>query len=471
MDVEDTEENEEVRQRRAAERLRVLEAAGIVTVGNETRDAIDSTDPSNEQTLDGTAAGAAPAQNAENLLGLKHRASNRKVNPESPERSFTLDKPVSPTKGKLRKDKPHRPNRRPPPPPKEKKHEEEMEDAYDRFVKLSQQLDQARSRENQQIVASPSAQDSARNGIHTANAANPPSISASPPPQVQGAALAPMSTSVVSAGSGLLSSIKNRIGAGGAVSPGERKATPSISGPMSHGSGRGIGSPPPTSTNQYGERSRSSSASTVVTPTGVPAKSDITRGGAPLAGAYVPHSSTWTSFMGSDAVSDIPEAERKRQEAIFELIATESTHVRDLQIVVQVFFDAIQPLLNAKAATVIFANIEDILLAAVSLMSDLEARQRSERLFITQIGDILETHMAGMSVYIPYCVNQETAAQILAAERTRNTEIEDTLKRLRNEHPSARGLDLSHFLLTPSTCNCPGGFDPARVWQSATSEY
>lgn len=49
-------------------------------------------------------------------------------------------------------------------------------------------------------------------------------------------------------------------------------------------------------------------------------------------------------------------------QAIFELINTESAYVRDLQMIVGVFYANILPLLEEKAATVIFANVEDILL-------------------------------------------------------------------------------------------------------------
>lgn len=76
----------------------------------------------------------------------------------------------------------------------------------------------------------------------------------------------------------------------------------------------------------------------------------------------------------------MPTKERKRQEAIFELISTEAAYVRDLQLIVevglftaklwrrltcshyQVFYTNLIPILDQKAVTVIFANVEDILL-------------------------------------------------------------------------------------------------------------
>ncbi len=67
---------------------------------------------------------------------------------------------------------------------------------------------------------------------------------------------------------------------------------------------------------------------------------------------------SWSSLVGPNLLSGLSDTERKRQEAIFELISTETAHVRDLQIIVEVFFNSMQSMLSDKASTVIFANIE-----------------------------------------------------------------------------------------------------------------
>ena len=56
-------------------------------------------------------------------------------------------------------------------------------------------------------------------------------------------------------------------------------------------------------------------------------------------------------------------------------------------------------ILDDKALTVIFANVEDILLANTSFLSSLEQRQKSCRLYIDVIGDILDDCMPSMQVY------------------------------------------------------------------------
>ena len=47
---------------------------------------------------------------------------------------------------------------------------------------------------------------------------------------------------------------------------------------------------------------------------------------------------SWASLLSQDTLEGIPANERKRQEAIFELINTEAAYVRDLQLIVEVSF-------------------------------------------------------------------------------------------------------------------------------------
>lgn len=58
------------------------------------------------------------------------------------------------------------------------------------------------------------------------------------------------------------------------------------------------------------------------------------------------------------------------RQAIFELIVTEGSYVRDLQLIVEVFYTNLLELLDQKATTVVFANIEDILLCNTVSMCD-----------------------------------------------------------------------------------------------------
>ncbi|KAJ3522358.1 hypothetical protein NMY22_g11925 [Coprinellus aureogranulatus] len=158
--------------------------------------------------------------------------------------------------------------------------------------------------------------------------------------------------------------------------------------------------------------------------------------------------SSWASLIDKTALEGIPPNERKRQEAIFELINTEVAYVRDLQLIVEVFYSSMLEVLSQKEITVVFANIEDILLTNTAFLSSLEERQKECRLYIDKIGDIILDHMPNMGVYLEYCVNQNTANKVLQSLKQNKPELIDHLNKLK-ENPAVRNLDLSSYLLEP----------------------
>ncbi|CCM04566.1 uncharacterized protein FIBRA_06747 [Fibroporia radiculosa] len=157
---------------------------------------------------------------------------------------------------------------------------------------------------------------------------------------------------------------------------------------------------------------------------------------------------SWASLVDKSALEEIPVKERRRQEAIFEFINTEAAYVRDLQLIVELFYAKLMDLLDEKAVKVIFANVEDILLVNTTFLSSLEERQKECRLYVDKIGDILKKNMFELGVYVEYCVNQGTAIKLLQSLRESSPDLGPRLQRLR-EDPAARNLDLSSYLLVP----------------------
>ncbi|KAI0294656.1 hypothetical protein B0F90DRAFT_1755296 [Multifurca ochricompacta] len=158
--------------------------------------------------------------------------------------------------------------------------------------------------------------------------------------------------------------------------------------------------------------------------------------------------SSWASLVDKSALEGLPDRERRRQEAIFELIATEGAYVRDLQLIVEIFYSSMLRFLEPKTISVIFSNVEDILLTNTTFLSSLEERQRSCRLYIDSIGDILEKHLEHMTTYREYCVNQANGIRVLQSLRAKNADLAAHVQRLR-EDPAVRNLDLSSYLLVP----------------------
>ncbi|KAF8874204.1 hypothetical protein CPB84DRAFT_1967046 [Gymnopilus junonius] len=210
-------------------------------------------------------------------------------------------------------------------------------------------------------------------------------------------------------------------------------------------------------TPEEGERSkerRSVSTLNISSPMPITSASSVGSGASGVDGGTSRPSSpsfgmSWASLVDKTALDGIPPGERKRQEAIFELINTEAAYVRDLQLIVEVFYSSMMPMLSPKEVTVVFANIEDLLLTNTVFVSSLEERQKDCRLYVDKIGDILLTHIPNMAVYTEYCVNQSTAIKVLKSLRDSNAELAAHLQRLRDENPRVRNLDLSSYLLAP----------------------
>ncbi|KAF6758250.1 Dbl homology domain-containing protein [Ephemerocybe angulata] len=157
---------------------------------------------------------------------------------------------------------------------------------------------------------------------------------------------------------------------------------------------------------------------------------------------------SWASLVDKAALEGFPVNERKRQEAIFELINTEVAYVRDLQLIVEVFYSYLLDVLSQKEITVVFANIEDILLTNTAFLSSLEERQKDCRLYIDRIGDIILNHLPNMGVYMEYCVNQNTANKVLQSLKQNKPELVEHLNKMK-ENPAVRNLDLASYLLEP----------------------
>ncbi|KAI6007685.1 Dbl homology domain-containing protein [Pisolithus orientalis] len=161
---------------------------------------------------------------------------------------------------------------------------------------------------------------------------------------------------------------------------------------------------------------------------------------------------SWASLVDRTALEGIPAVERKRQETIFELISTEADYVRDLRLIVELFYSRLVDILGEDSTSVIFSNIGDILLTNTAFLSTLEERQRECRLCVDHVGDFLETRMPCMRVYLDYCVNQANAGKVLRSLRDTNPELSAQLQSLRDD-PLARNLDLSSYLLVPNASN------------------
>lgn len=159
-------------------------------------------------------------------------------------------------------------------------------------------------------------------------------------------------------------------------------------------------------------------------------------------------SSNWSSLINQSALDSFSSGERNRQEAIFELIKSEGVYVKDLTAIVEVYLANLIQEIDGGTLEMIFSNIEDILLLNATFVSDLEMRQRNERLYISQIGDLLDKHLSNLNMYKQYCSNQHRSIKVLQTLQNNNYRLSQKLIKLK-EDPTSRNLELSTHLLSP----------------------
>ncbi|KAI9022188.1 hypothetical protein CLU79DRAFT_751554 [Phycomyces nitens] len=168
----------------------------------------------------------------------------------------------------------------------------------------------------------------------------------------------------------------------------------------------------------------------------------------PISQPEVAPISTWASTMEQHELDAIPQEERARQEAIYELITTERGYLRDLQMIINVFYADSGKYLTQEELDVVFSNIDDLLLCNTALFSDLETRQRDGAGVVGSIGDVFLKHAESLKCYSTYCRNQSFASRFLQKKREEDQWFEVFLKTARTR-TECRSLDLSHFLLEP----------------------
>lgn len=163
--------------------------------------------------------------------------------------------------------------------------------------------------------------------------------------------------------------------------------------------------------------------------------------------------SSWASLMDSKVLSSYSEMERKRQEAMFELISTEQKYVRSLMVIIQVqfmlkikvFYYPLNRLFDAKK---VFGNINIIYDLNSKFLDQLEKYQKSKNYILDSLANFLKDFVKKLEYYCEYCSNQKEAIKVLQQRRNEDKSVGDFLKEsLRN--PMCRGLDLSSFLLEP----------------------
>ncbi|XP_074748715.1 rho guanine nucleotide exchange factor 16 isoform X2 [Strix uralensis] len=176
-------------------------------------------------------------------------------------------------------------------------------------------------------------------------------------------------------------------------------------------------------------------------------------GAAIVVQSYRPAQVTWSQLpevQQAGVLQSISPEERKRQEAMFEIITSEYSYMHSLSVLVCHFMrsEELKETMTQTEHHHLFSNISDILTVSTSFFEDLEKRHQ-ENLLIPDISDIVEEHASKhFSPYVSYCSNEVYQQRTLQKLLTTNPLFKETLKQIERK-PECGGLPMISFLILP----------------------
>ncbi|KAK1340574.1 hypothetical protein QTO34_019145 [Cnephaeus nilssonii] len=155
---------------------------------------------------------------------------------------------------------------------------------------------------------------------------------------------------------------------------------------------------------------------------------------------------TWSQLpevVESGILDTLPAEERKRQEAIFEILTSEFSYQHSLGILVAEFLQSreLRATMTQTEHHHLFSNILDF-------FEDLERRHKAQ-VCVEDISDILEEHAERhFHPYVAYCSNEVYQQRALQRLTSSNTAFRDALREI-ERRPACGGLPMISFLILP----------------------
>ncbi|XP_017270827.2 rho guanine nucleotide exchange factor 5 isoform X2 [Kryptolebias marmoratus] len=172
-----------------------------------------------------------------------------------------------------------------------------------------------------------------------------------------------------------------------------------------------------------------------------------------LSVALTNHSSLWRDLpdvKNNPELGMLTEDQRRLQEVRFEVVTSEASYCRSLDIVVDHFVKSkqLELLLTAQDKNWLFSRLADVRVISRRFLSKLEERVESDIMHFTVCDIIVKQCQRFRIVYVPYLTNQsyqDTTYQKLMNGNPSFKRIVDTLER----SPICQRLPLRSFLVLP----------------------
>ncbi|XP_043370763.1 rho guanine nucleotide exchange factor 5 isoform X2 [Dermochelys coriacea] len=155
-------------------------------------------------------------------------------------------------------------------------------------------------------------------------------------------------------------------------------------------------------------------------------------------------------IRGSRMLLNMSRDDQKLQEAKFELIMSEASYLRSLNVAVDHFqrSSELQALLTNQERKWLFSRLQEVRDVSASFLFDLEEKFE-ENMFTFNVCDVALRHAPEFrKVYLPYVTNQTYQDQIFQRLLTENARFQQVLERLESATVCQR-LSLKSFLILP----------------------
>ncbi|CAH7469070.1 rho guanine nucleotide exchange factor 5 [Phodopus roborovskii] len=169
--------------------------------------------------------------------------------------------------------------------------------------------------------------------------------------------------------------------------------------------------------------------------------------------SMAPSGSLWQEIpmvRNSTVLLSMTHEDQKLQEAKFELIVSEASYLRSLNVAVDHFQHSVQ--LRATLSTQdhqwLFSRLQDVRDVSTMFLSDLEENFENN-IFSFQVCDVVLNHAPEFRrVYLPYVTNQTYQERTFQSLMNSNSSFREVLEKLESD-PICQRLSLKSFLILP----------------------
>ncbi|XP_069044627.1 rho guanine nucleotide exchange factor 11 isoform X3 [Lepisosteus oculatus] len=164
-----------------------------------------------------------------------------------------------------------------------------------------------------------------------------------------------------------------------------------------------------------------------------------------------PETQNWQQTVGPDVLSTLEPREIDRQAVIYELFTTESSHLRTLRVLDQVFLQKMKGVLNQEELGCIFPNLPEVLEAHSSLCESM--KKLRESLIVNTIGDIMLARFEGpagqefQEKVSQFCSRQAQALELIKSKQQKDPRFQQLIQEC-EANPQCRRLQLKDLLVS-----------------------